>query len=142
MYRQQSFEKPWWRRRRLLWPAAAALAFVATAVVAYIRSGWSRVIFMNETGATLPRVEIKAGALAREFHEVADRDSVVLILKSGGEPCEIAVLGQAGDKPLFRGGMIEPGAGERVFVRLERNGDATTAVYYSWRRRWFGDLSP
>jgi hypothetical protein len=132
---------PFWRRRRFEWPVAGVLVLILAAVIAFHRSGESRVVLINETGGRIERVKIVACGISAEYASIDDRESVFMPVTGDGQPGEVTVTVDDRQPPIFKGGVVEPAAGCRLFVHLRLQGLSDAVTYYTWRRRWFGDVS-
>ncbi len=125
-------QKPWWRRRRIWWPLAAGALMTAALVVAVGRSGESRVMICNETGATIPDLTVTVCGQQATFTSLEDGGSARFTLQPTGGESEIALFTNGVSTPFWHGDYVEPSGGYRAIVHLQRNGEVVCHTSLSW----------
>ena len=118
--------KPWWKRRRLWWPLAAALAIGGAATFAWLDADTSRIIVYNQTGDPLASVTIAACGQTKTFREVDDDVSVRFKLLPTGGASAITIFVNAEER--WQGDYIEPSGGYRAIIRLGRHAASRAAT--------------
>ena len=126
---------PFWRRRRLLWPAAAVVLLLGALLIALANSRTSQVVIYNETGENVGELTVTACGQSRVFHDLRDRDSVHFALDPTGSESELALFTNAAAPALWHGDYIEPRGGYRAVVRLRRDGEVECRTSVSWWQR-------
>lgn len=124
--------RPWWRRRRVVWPLGAAAFLGAAFWLAWARSDVSRVIVYNNTGRNFDELTVSACGQSRTFRDVESDSSVRFKLAATGGESAIAIATH--DAVLWQGDDIEPRGGYTAIVRLNRGGDVECRTRLSaWR---------
>jgi hypothetical protein len=129
--------RPWWLRKRILFPLVLLAGVTSAGVMAFINSNTSTIVIYNETGNPLPPLLVRACGQERGFPTLAERESVQFALKpSGGEtPVQLELATDPAWK--WEGELIKPHGGYRVSIRLwpDRQVEAYTEI--SWLQRTF-----
>lgn len=115
-----TFHKPLWRQPHILWPIAALIFLSATAGLALIRAGASRIMVVNETGRSLSALTIKACGTTRTFAELQADESIRIKLARSGLASEILLA--TNGVVLWRGEYVDPHSGQRILLRLLPDG--------------------
>ena len=124
----------WWRRRWVWLPVLGILMIAGSMVVAWIRSGVSRIMVYNDTGAPLEHLRISACGQSITFDEVVDGESVRLTLEPTGGASEARV--STNGIEFWHGDYVEPRE-YRLSVHLMRGGEISSSSSISWVRRPF-----
>jgi hypothetical protein len=130
--------RPWWLRKRILFPLVLLIGVAIASVIAFINSDTSTIVIYNETGAPLPPLLVRACGQERSFATLAERESVQFTLKpTGGES---AVHLDLATDPAWKweGELVRSHGGYRVTIRLwtDRQVEAYTEI--SWLQHTFG----
>ena len=123
--------KPFWRRRRVIWPVVVLLLLAAIVTYAVRHAHRSWVAVENDTGANLSQLTITACGQQRVFHALADRSSVRFVLAGHGDASEVALSTADNTGPSWHGEYIEPTGGYRVLIHLRRGGQVESQVLWS-----------
>ncbi len=129
--------RPWWLRKRIIFPLVLLVGVAVTGFVAFENSDASTIVVYNETGNPLPPLLVSACNQSRPFAVLADRESVRVTLKPHG--VESPVHLELGTEPPWRwdGPLIKPNGGGRVTIRLLVGGQVEAFTDVSWWRRIF-----
>lgn len=133
----------WYRRKRVLLPAALLALAAAALALAWSRSGASCIVVYNETGQDLPGLRLAACAQTKSFRSIPAEGSVRWELAPHGDASEIA-LELASEPPVkWEGAFVEPRGGYIVTLRLWPDGqvEGHTQVSY-WQRVFNGASGP
>ena len=122
-----------WQRRRVVWPAVALVILATALAVAAMRSGASRVLVYNETGASIAELGITACGQSQLFRNVADASSVRFKLAPTGRESDLAVV--TNGTVMWHGEYLEPRGGYLAVVRLRRDGQVECRISVSWWQR-------
>ena len=127
--------RPWWLRKRIIFPLALLVGVVVTGFIAFENSDASTIVVYNESGNPLPPLLVSACDQSRTFAVLADRESVRVTLKPYG--VESAVHLELGPEPAWRwdGPLIKPHGGSRVTIRLLADGQVEAFTDVSWWQR-------
>jgi len=130
--------RPWWLRKRILFPLTLLLGLVVTGGIAFENSDASSVVVYNLTGRPLPPLLIRVGGQSRSFPTLAEEESVRLTLAPGAAGAVHLEL--ATDPPWkWEGDLLRPRGGYRMTIRLWPEGQAEVFTDVSWWRRWLND---
>lgn len=130
--------RPWWKKRRVLLPAASFLLLAVALAVAIVRSDTSQVMVHNETGAALSGLVVSACGQQMTFPEVPDETSIRMRLAPQGEATAVE-LSLASGAWRWEGSYLEPRGGYLIFIRLRRDRDVEVHSQISfWQRVVFG----
>jgi hypothetical protein len=129
--------RPWWLRKRILFPLLLLAGVAVTGVIAYFNSAASTIVIYNETGNPLPPLLVRAGDQTRTFPALADQESIRIALKPGGG--ESAVHLELATEPPWKwdGATIQPRGGQRVTIRLWPDGQVEAFTEISWWQKTF-----
>jgi len=127
--------RPWWLRKRLLFPLVLLVGSATAALIAFLNSDTSTIVVYNETGNPLPPLLVRACGQTRTFSTLADQESIrVQLHPRGGES---AVHLELATSPVWKweGELICPHGGHRVTIRLLPDGQVEAFDQISWWRR-------
>ena len=126
--------RPWWLRKRILFPLALVAGLAVTGLIAFENSDPSTIVIYNETGRSLPPLLVRACGQTRTFSTLADQESVRLMLRPGSET---AVHLELASEPPWQwdGPPIQPRGGRRMTIRLWPGGQAEAFLHISWWRQ-------
>ncbi len=129
--------KPWWLRKRILFPLALVVGVAVAAAVAFSNSDVSTIVIYNQTGNPLPPLLVRACGQARSFAALADQESVQIRLKPTGGETAVHLELAANPPWQWDGETIKPRGGISITIHLLPSGqvEAFTAVSW-WRRIW------
>ena len=125
----------WWKLRRLRWLVGTVVLLLATALVAWWRSGASRVMVYNRTGTDIEELTVSACGQSQTFHNLGDGESVRLKLAPTGAASEATVT--TNGAVMWHGEYLEPRGGYRAIIRLEAGGEVEASTSISWWQRLF-----
>lgn len=130
--------RPWWLRKRILFPLVLLAGVALAGVIAFENSGVSTVVIYNETSAPLPPLLVRACGQERSFSTLAERESVQFTLKPTGG--ETAVHLELATDPAWKweGESIKSRGGYRVSIRLWPDRQVEVYTEISWLQRTFG----
>lgn len=114
-------KRDWWRSRRVALPLGASLMLAGAVWAAVARSRAARIVVYNETGNAFSEMTVEACGISRPFRDVNDGDSVRLKLSGPAGAGEIVVA--TNGVVMWKGGLIEARSGQRVILRLRRDGE-------------------
>ena len=129
--------RPWWLRKRILFPFALLVGVVVAGVIAFVDSDTSTIVIYNETGNPLPPLLVRAGGQTRTFFILADQESVCIPLKLGGGESVIHLELLTEPPWKWDGSTIKPRGGQRVTIRLWPGGQAEAFTEISWWQKTF-----
>jgi hypothetical protein len=112
--------RPWWKKRRVLWPLVTFFLLTATLVVALIRAGSSQIIIYNDTGEPLGPLIVRACGQEATFPPIADETSVRLRLRNRGSESGVSLALPSNPDWRWEGGYVEPSGGYLVFIHIRR----------------------
>ena len=129
--------RPWWSRKRILFPLTLLVCLPITAVVAYLNSAASSIVIYNETGAALPPLLVSACGQTWTFPVLADQESVRLVPKHGNGESHIHI--EVGNQPPWKwdGATIKADGGQIVSIRIWSGGQIEAFTEISWWRKTF-----
>jgi hypothetical protein len=131
--------RPQWKRRRILFPAAALVAFVAALAFAILRSDTSQVIIYNHTGATLGPLTLRACGQEYLLRPIPDETSVHVRLEKEGAVSAVQLSLPATPPWQWEGAYLEPRGGYMVFVHLRPSMEVDSSTQISvWQQMIFG----
>lgn len=130
--------RPWWLRKRVLFPLVLLAGVAIAGVIAFINSDTSTIVIYNETGSPLPPLLVRACGQERSFAMLAERESVEFKLKQSGDESAVHLELAADPAWKWEGELVRPHGGYRVSIRLwpDRQVEAYTEI--SWLQRTFG----
>ena len=128
-------DRPLWLRKRFLFPIALIIGLGVTATIAFVNSDVSTIVVYNETSGPLPPLLVRACGQERSFPPMPERGSVRVALKPVGSESVIH-LELATEPPWqWEGELVSPRGGQRVTLRLWRDGQVEAFSDVSWWRK-------
>jgi len=131
--------RPWWLRKRFLFPTIMALGLVVASVVAFVNSDASTIVVYNETGDSISAIKVAACGQETVLREMAEEESFRIRLKEAGTPGEIAIETAANPPWRWQGGYVQTRGGYRITIRLWPNGEVELHTQISLWQRLFRD---
>lgn len=124
--------RPWWLRKRILFPIALLVSVAVTGLIAFENSDASVIMIYNETGHPLSPLLVRACDQTRTFAALADRESIRIALAPHGTASTVHL--ELGTEPSWRwdGPLVKPHGGGRVTIRLLPGGQAEAFEDISW----------
>lgn len=98
--------RPWWRRRRFLWPLATLALGTVLLWWAFLRAEKTRIVIYNESGAPLGELKVTACQQSRTFHALPENEAVRFSLEPRGGDSDIALA--IDGLPVWAGDYVEP----------------------------------
>lgn len=130
----------WWQYRRVQVSLGGGLIVLLALAIAVLRSGTSRIVVYNDTGAVLVQLTITACGQSRTFPTIQEGESVRLSLDGSGRASDI-MLSTHG-VTIWRGEYMEPRGGYRALLHLRRDGQADASTSISWWQEMLGPVTP
>lgn len=129
--------RPWWLRKRILFPLALFTGVLVVSLIAFIDSDTSTIVIYNETGRPLPPLIVRACDQTRTFATLADQESVRIELKPSGSESNVHL--ELATEPAWKwdGAHIKPHGGQRMTIRLLPSGQTEAFAEISWWQKTF-----
>ena len=131
--------RPWWLRKRVLFPLALVVGVVVAGAISFVDSNASTIMIYNKTGAALGSLKLTACGQETVLRGLAEDESFRWRLREKGNPSAIGVESAANPPWQWVGGHIEPRGGYRVTCRIWSNGEVENHTQISlWQRLFRG----
>jgi len=131
--------KPWWKKRRIVWPSATLILLFGALAIAILRSNSSQIILYNDTGAPLGPLVVHACGQEVTFAKIEDENSVRMRLKPVGGESSIELSLPANPAWRWEGGYLEPKGGYLVFIHVRQGLEVEIHTQISfWQQVLFG----